>query len=500
MSKIEALNNILQECGHYASTLALLSWDQEVMMPAGAAAYRAETLGYLSGVYHNMVVDKLKAALEAVEAEGLEQLQPAQQRNILRIRRDLDIQSKIPTSHVVKMNQLRSQALPAWVQAKKASDFSIFEPLLSQIVEMRRQEAEYIGYKENPYDALIDTYESDMTASQLKAVFEPFKAGLGDLLAQIKAQPQVDDSFLKQHIAPEKQLEWSKQVLLAMGYDMEKGRQDLSAHPFTINMHPSDVRITTMVQGDDIREMLYSSIHEAGHALYEQGLPVDQFGWPGGEACSLGIHESQSRLWENNVGRSLAFWEHFFPSLRALYPDQLKGKGPEDLFRAVNKVSPGFIRISSDELTYHFHVILRFEIEHALINKEIQVKDLPAVWNEKVKQYLGLEVKKDAEGVLQDIHWSHGSIGYFPTYSLGSFYAAQMMETAKQQIPGLEAAHAKGDFSKMKSWLNTQIHAWGKQYSAEDLCKMATGKGLDVSYFIAYAKEKYGQVYQIKMS
>lgn len=500
MNKYDDLGKVLAECGHYASTMALLSWDQEVMMPEGSGPYRAKTIGYLSGVYHEKVVHGVEKALKVIEDAGETGLTELQKRNIRRIRRDLNIQAKLPVEHVVALNQLRSEALSAWVAAKKSSDFSLFEPTLQKIVDMRKEEAEYIGYAENPYDALIDTYESDMKASTLLAVFEPFKQELSGLLSQIAAQPQVDDSFLKQEISAEKQLEWSREVLLAMGYDLNMGRQDLSAHPFTINMHPTDVRITTMVKNDDIREMLYSSIHEAGHALYEQGLPADQFGFPSGEACSLGIHESQSRLWENNVCRSLEFWEHFFPSFSALFPDKLKGKGPEDVFKAVNKVAPSFIRISSDELTYHFHVILRFEIENAMINGEVKVKDLPALWNEKVKKYLGIDVPNDAQGVLQDIHWSHGSIGYFPTYSLGSFYAAQLLDTVRGQIPNLDTQFAKGEYGQLKSWLNTNIHAWGKQLNAEDLCEQATGKKLDVQHFIRYAKEKFGQVYGIRIS
>lgn len=500
MSKYDDLGKIISECGHFSSAVALLSWDQEVMMPQGGSAHRAQTIGYLSGVFHEKLVGPVVDALKAVEDAGLDDLSVLQTRNIHRLRRELDKQIKLPTAHVVKMNQLRSQALQTWVEARKKSEFSIFEPMLSQIVDMRKQEAQYLGYVSNPYDALIDAYESEMTAEKLISVFEPFKKELGGLLSQIAASPQIDDSFLRQEIPAEKQLAWSREVLLAMGYNMDMGRQDISAHPFTINMHPTDVRITTMVKSDDIREMLYSSIHEGGHALYEQGLPIEHFGWPAGEACSLGIHESQSRLWENNVCRSIEFWEHFFPSFSALFPDKLKGKGPEDVFKAVNKVGSNFIRISADELTYHFHVILRFEIENALMNGEVEVKDLPALWNEKIKKYLDLDVQKDSEGVLQDIHWSHGSIGYFPTYSLGSFYAAQLLDAAKEKLPSLPEQFAKGEFGNLKEWLNTNIHAWGKQLNAEDLCKQATGKNLDVQHFIRYAKEKFGRVYGISIS
>jgi carboxypeptidase Taq len=253
-----------------------------------------------------------------------------------------------------------------------------------------------------------------------------------------------------------------------------------------------------MIKETDIREMLYSSIHEAGHAMYEQGLSLDNYGLPAGEYCSLSIHESQSRLWENNVGRGQAFWQHFLPQLKEVYGGKLDGKSAEDIFKAVNQVKPGLIRISSDELTYHFHVILRFEIENALMNFELEVKDLPEAWNAKVKEYLGLDVPSDAQGVLQDIHWSHGSIGYFPTYSLGSFYAAQLMHSARKSMPGLDGQFAAGDFSGLKGWLGKNIHQKGRLYNAEDLCTQATGEPLNVKYFTDYAWEKFGRVYGIE--
>lgn len=468
-------------------------------MPEKGTALRAGTIATLSGMYHEMMVGSVADDLKAVEDHGLDKLDDFQTRNYRVVRREIDRLTKLPKSLVVESSRVKSEALSAWVKAKSARDFSIFSPVLGEIVRLKRLEADHYGYSTHPYDALLDLYEPNMTTSRLTTIFEPFKAELAGLLPQIAAQPQIDDSWIRQPVAADQQLAWSWTVLKAMHYDLAHGRQDLSAHPFTINLNPEDVRITTMVREDDIREMLYSTIHEAGHALYEMGLPVEHFGLPAAEACSLGIHESQSRLWENNVGRSLAFWEHFFPSFRELFPDKLRGKGPEDVFRVVNKVQPGFIRISADELTYHFHVILRFEIELALMARDIEVSDLPAIWNEKVKQYLGLQVRHDAEGVLQDIHWSHGSIGYFPTYSLGSFYAAQLMDAAQGDIPDLDTQLSQGNLLPMKSWLNREVHALGKQYDSEALCTLATGAPLDVSHFVRYAKQKFGTVYGISL-
>lgn len=500
MKPFEHLKVKIREAAHLNSALALLSWDQEVMMPPGGTNFRAETIATLSGMYHDMMVIGVADALKAVEDAGLENLSPFEMRNYRSMRWQMDRMTKLPKELVIQSNRIRSEALSRWVEAKKKQDFSLFSPVLSEIVRLKREEANYYGYEEHPYDALMASFEPGITSSRLRQIFEPFKAQLGEILPQLAAQPQIDDAWIMQSIPAAKQLEWSKSVLETLNYDFNHGRQDLSAHPFSMNLNPEDVRITTMVLENDIRDMLYSSIHETGHALYEMGIPGEHFGLPAGEYCSLGIHESQSRLWENNVGRSREFWEHFFPSFRELFPDKLNGRGPEDCYRAANKVERGFIRIQADELTYHFHVALRFEIEHALIGGEVEVADLPALWNSKVKHYLGLTVPNDAEGLLQDIHWSHGSIGYFPTYSLGSFYAAQFMDTARERIPGLDQQFARGEFTPLKTWLNQEIHTHGRQYDSEELCTLATGKPLDVSHFIRYAKQKFGEVYSTTFS
>lgn len=499
MTTYETLKEQLKESFHLKGALGILHWDQEVMMPKGSAQLRAGHISTLSGILHNQLVDKVGPLIDKVaEEEG--HLDDYQRLNLRAMQEELSRLRKLPTSHVVELSKACSEAVHAWVPARQASDFAAFAPHLERLVALKIREADYLGYAENPYDALIDQYEPKMRASQIKAVFEPFKAELRGLLDQIKACLQVPDAFLNQPIAPQTQLSFTEVVLKAMGFSFDHGRQDISAHPFSLAVDPQDVRITTRVDEHDIREALYSSVHEGGHALYEQGLSVEHIGLPVSEACSLSIHESQSRLWENNIARSLPFWEHFFPTLASMYPDQLIGKTPVDLFKAVNLVTPGLIRISTDELSYHFHIILRTELEDALINRQLKVADLPAAWNEKVKAYLGLDVPNDAQGVLQDIHWSHGSFGYFPTYSLGSFYAAQFVDAAKLAIPGLDSDIRKGEFGQLKSWLNKEIHAQGRLYSSEELCTRVTGKPLDVQHFIRYAKAKYSQVYGIQLT
>lgn len=282
-----------------------------------------------------------------------------------------------------------------------------------------------------------------------------------------------------------------------MGFDFEAGRQDYSEHPFTTSFAPTDVRITTRVDEGNFASMLWSCIHEGGHGLYEQGLPEDQYGLPLGAATSLGIHESQSRLWENNVGRSVGFWSFFYPRLQKRFPEPLRNVTAQDFINAANKVEPSLIRTEADEVTYHFHVLIRYEIEKELIAGQLSTSDLPARWNELYAYYLGVTPKDDKTGVLQDVHWSHGMFGYFPTYTLGSFYAAQFFQQVQQDIPDLDNKIAAGDLSPLLEWLRSSVHQYGRQYNSEELCNRITGQGLDPRFFIAYAKQKYGQVYGI---
>lgn len=497
MTAYEQLGQKLVELQHLMAANALLAWDQETMMPPGAAPQRAKQMATLQGLYHHKITTEVPSLLEAAEAELNADTPLTQKLNVQKVRVDLDRKSKLPVEHVKQTSQAISEAFHAWHKAKPANDFKAFQPYLEKLLNLKIQEAEYYGYDENPYDALLENYEPGLKASTVKSVFDGFKGELLDLLNEIKAQPQVDESFLHQTIGSDAQLAYSWEIIQKMGYTKEFGRQDLAPHPFSISMAPTDARITTRVDENDIREMLYSTIHEVGHALYERGLPEEMIGWPQAEACSLSIHESQSRLWENNVARTYEFCDHFFEPTRKLYPDQLAGKTAEDLFKAVNRVEPNLIRISSDELTYHFHILLRFELELALVNRDLKVADLPAAWNAKIKEYLGIDVPSDTKGVLQDIHWSHGSFGYFPTYSLGSFYAAQFMAQANKEIDNLNSGFGQGQFLALKGWLNEKIHQHGKLYNSEELCEMVTGERLNIAHFSAYAREKFGRVYGI---
>lgn len=499
MTQFELLKAKLAEIADIKGALALLSWDQEVMMPAGGIASRARQSGTLSGLQHDMYVNQAGPLLDKVEAEEYAQMDEWHQQNVREIKREMQRVRKLPTSHVMEVTQAASHSQQVWAKSRAANDFEMFKPHLKQLVDLRIREAEYYGYTTCPYDALLDMYEPGMTTLEVKSVFESVKPGLLDILGKIKECPERDETFIRKTLPVDEQLKWGVHIANSLGYSADHGRQDVSAHPFSIAMSPEDVRITTKVAPDDIREMLYSTIHEVGHALYELGLNTANYGLPAGEACSMAIHESQSRLWENQVGRSLEFWDKFLPSLASTFQPAFNGYVPFDFFRVVNKVKPSLVRISADELTYHFHIIMRFELESAMINGELKVEDLPAAWAEKTRQYLGLEVPSHAQGCLQDIHWSFGSFGYFPTYSLGSFYAAQFMAKALQDVPGLQEQLKQGNFRPLLLWLREKIHVHGRTMVASELCKKVTGETLNVEHFLTYARTKFSKVYQIEL-
>ena len=363
------------------------------------------------------------------------------------------------------------------------------------MVDLKREEAELLGYDEHPYDALMDAYEKGARTSQIRELFSGVRSQLVEFVRQIADAPQVDDQLMNGHFDKDIQWQYGLDVLKKMGYDFDTGRQDISAHPFTTSFGSKDVRVTTRVDEANFRNMLWSCIHEGGHALYEQGLPVAQYGMPGGEAVSLGIHESQSRLWENNVGRALPFWTSEYPELQRRFPAAFNNVPLDAFYKAMNKVEPSLIRTEADELTYHFHIMIRFEIEVGLIEGSLEVKDLREIWNDRYKTYLNLQVPNYSVGILQDIHWSHGSIGYFATYSLGSFYAAQFYNQAVLDLPGLEDDLRQGQTNRLLNWLRENIHQHGRRYSSDELCRRITGESLNFDHFMGYAEKKYRGIY-----
>lgn len=482
---------------NYAS--AVLNWDQETYMPTKGADFRAQQLSTLAGISHELYTErKFEQILKELKNDTV--LNEWESKNVNQTLKDFERQKKYSTEFVELMSKTVSETFQAWQKAKTENNFEFYRPFLEKLVALKRKECELLGYEKHPYDAMLDLYEPGAKTTQLEILFADVKNQLVEFVKEIASAPQNKEDFMYRQYDSEKQWNFSLYLLQQIGYDFEAGRQDKSSHPFTTNFSSQDVRVTTRINENDLSEIIWSTIHEGGHALYEQGLKPENYGLPTGEYISLGIHESQSRLWENNVGRSLDFWKSHYPILQKEFPENLTNIDVESFYKAMNIVKPSLIRTSADELTYHFHVLIRFEIEKALIEGSIEVKDLPGIWNSKYKEYLGVDVPSDAKGVLQDIHWSHGSFGYFPTYSLGSFYAAQFFHAALKANPTLSDEIKIGNTSNLLFWLRETIHQYGKFYTAEELCINITGEKLNFDYFMNYAKEKYTKLYNLKAS
>ncbi|WP_018611843.1 carboxypeptidase M32 [Segetibacter koreensis] len=479
----------LQKIADVKYSAAVLQWDQETYLPPKGAGFRGRQIATLSEMAHQMFTGENIGNLlkELLSRELTER----QRRNAELTLEDYNRLKKLSPAFVRKMSEAVSAAFHAWIEARKQNNFSIFEPSLTILVDLKRQEAELLGYEGHPYNALMNEYEKGATVQMLDKVFSDIKNPLLDLLYEVTEKLVAEDYFLRQHFPTQQQWEWGTYLAKQLGFDFAAGRQDISEHPFTTNFSSHDVRITTRIDENDFANMTWSTIHEVGHALYEQGLPAEEYGLPLGEYASLGIHESQSRLWENCVGRGGAFWQYYYPKLQQYFPDQFNNISKEQFLRAVNKVQPSLIRTEADELTYHFHVMVRYELEKHLIEGSLQVKEIPLYWNDQYKSLLGVEVTDDKQGCLQDVHWSHGSFGYFATYSLGSFYAAQFWEQAKADIPGLESHIVnEGNTALLLNWLRKNVHAHGRYYTSDELCSKVTGKKLDSTVFVNYLKQK----------
>jgi carboxypeptidase Taq len=484
----------LQRIADVKYAAAVLQWDQETYLPSKGAAARGRQIATLTELAHQQFTDEALGNLLR-ELSGRGDLEDGQRRNLALSLEDYEKSKKLPASFVRRMSEAVNVAFHEWIQARKSSQFQVFEQPLHALVELKKEEAAYRGYEGHPYNALLNEFEKGSTVAQLDALFTDLRPKLSQLLDEVSQRPQVDDSCLRQPYDTGTQWKLGIELLQRIGFDFEAGRQDLSEHPFTINFCSSDVRLTTRVDEQDLGNMTWSCLHEGGHGLYEQGLPAEEYGLPLGEYCSLSIHESQSRLWENCVGRGLPFWQHNFSLLQSFFPQQLGQVELLPFYKAINKVQPSLIRTEADELTYHFHVMIRYEIEKLLLEGQIAVRDMPAYWNEHYRRYLGIEVPNDRQGCLQDVHWSHGSFGYFSTYSLGSLYAAQLYAAAGQEIASLEEEIATGSNQQLLQWLRQKVHRHGKYYSSEELCVRATGQPLDVAHFINYVKKKYHIVY-----
>lgn len=504
------LREQLRQVATFASISSLLSWDQETYMPHAGAAFRAEQQGALSELAHTRLtsprVAELLSACEsdaAVVGDG----SSSEAANIREIRRSFERASKLPTELVVEWSRTASLSQEAWKAAREASDFKAFQPWLEKMMVLARRKADCLGFGPGgePYDALLDEYEPGATAREIEGIFTPLAARLSALVQSIgKSSRRPSESPLHIEVDPSRQHELGQFVLRAMGFSFESGRLDTTTHPFCSGMAPGDTRLTTRYREQSWTDALYSTMHEGGHGLYEQGLPkiglngtpFGRFGEPLAESISLGIHESQSRMWENFVGRSREFWSWLTPhAQRMCGAAAMNGASSDELFGAVNIVRPSLIRVESDEATYNLHVLIRFEIERGVLAGAIKVSDIPGEWNRRYKQYLGVDVPDDRRGCLQDVHWSFGLIGYFPTYTLGNLYAAQFWETINQQVPDLKARMARGDLGVLKDWLNRNIHTHGKRYRAAELCRRLTGKSLGADPLMRHLEGKLKPLY-----
>lgn len=497
MKTYEDYHRHLQKIADIHNAASVLNWDQETYMPPKGARFRAQQQSTLAGLSHEFATSQAFGDLLKRLSED-SSLTDEQQRNVKVSLRNFTKNEKFDTAFVQKLTTSIARSFQAWRAARENNDFTQFAPALEELVALKREQADIAGYGSHPYDALLDDFEPGATTAQVDTLFDDVRQKLVGFVKDITDSEAPNDSFLRKHYDKDAQWEFGLHILKEIGYDFEGGRQDVSAHPFTTNFSSEDVRVTTRVNEHDFSEMTWSCIHEGGHALYEQGLLADNYGLPAGKYLSLGIHESQSRLWENNVGRSLRFWKAHYADLQKRFPENLGDVNVEQFYHAINKVAPSLIRIKADELTYHFHVMIRFEVEKALMEGTIEVNDLPNFWNAKYKEYLGVDVSSNNDGVLQDIHWSHGSFGYFPTYSLGSFYAVQFYDQAVKDIDGLEDRIEAGDSSELLSWLRENIHRHGQLYSANELCTRVTGKELDFQHFMDYANAKYSVIYGLK--
>ncbi|NMO20268.1 carboxypeptidase M32 [Pyxidicoccus fallax] len=488
----------MQELRDLQGLIGLATWDQETYLPAKAGPARAHQLSTLQGLHHERLVDpRLGEALARAASQDL----TGDARAMVRVlSREREREVRVPSDLVKALAEAQSKALHAWREARKERRFALFQPALQRLLELRREQADAYGHGGERYDALLEGHEPGMRVERLTPVLSALREHLIPMVGKlVGARRPVARLFDGRRYDKDAQWAFTLRLLQDIGFDLEAGRQDVSIHPFTGGTHPLDVRLTTHVDETSPLSAIFSTIHEAGHGLYEQGFSPAHYRTPLASAPSMGLHESQSRLWENIVGRSRPFWEHYFPALRAAFPEALAAVDLDDFHLAVNEVSPSLIRIESDEVTYNLHIALRYELELLLVRDELPLADLPAAWNARMEKYLGVTPPDDTRGVLQDIHWAWGELGYFPTYSLGNLYAASLYRAAERALPDLAGHLRRGELLPLRDWLRTHIHSQGFRLPAEELVRGVTGHGLTDTDFLAYLKSKYGALYGVSL-
>ncbi len=498
--KIERLRELLGVVSDIQHAAAVLGWDQQTYMPPGGAGARAMQLATLSRLAHeHFVSEDLQAALEAAKAEAAELDPDSDDARLVKVtERELKKRVKVPAAWVEEHSRVTASAHQDWEKARADSDFALFAPHLEKILTLKREYAGFFTPYDHIYDPLLDDYEPGMKTADIQPVFARLRERQVALIQAIMdSGVEVDDGPVHQAFDEKEQWAFGVEVIKAFGYDFDRGRQDKAVHPFSTGFGIGDVRITTRFDPQFLNPALFGTMHEAGHAMYEQGIDPALERTPLAGGTSLGMHESQSRMWENLVGRSKPFWVAFYPRLQAIFPGELKDTSLDDFYAAINKVERTFIRVEADEATYNLHVMLRFELEIALLSGDLAVEDLPVAWNDMFESYLGIRPPDDAQGVLQDVHWSAGYIGYFPTYSLGNLFAAQLWDKIQGDIPDLTQQIEAGKFEALLGWLHDELHRHGSKYEPLELLERIVGSGLDVEPYLNYLERKFGEIYSL---
>jgi len=496
--EVQEYLDLMKKMKSYEEALGVLYWDMRTGAPRKGLDTRSETIGVLStDLFKLSTSDRMGELLHALsEPSAFEALSPMLRRSVEESKKEYARAKKIPPELYQKYVVLASQAESVWEECKPNNDFETFRPYLEQVVDYQKQFIELWGYEENKYDTLLDAYEPGMTVKKLDAVFGALREKLVPLVAAVAAKPAPDTSFMSRSVPMEKQRAFSEFILKEIGYDFAAGRLDPTTHPFATGLNPGDVRVTTRYIENDFQNSLFSTIHEGGHALYEQNISPEYIATNLCTGTSMGIHESQSRLWENMIGRSRPFWERYYGDFQRMTPE-LADVPLDDFYRAVNEVKASLIRTEADELTYNLHIMIRYELEKLLMNDQLEVADLPRAWNEKYKEYLGIEPPNDELGVLQDVHWAGGGFGYFPSYALGNMYAAQMMDAMRKALPSFDADVAAGNFDGIKAWLTDKIYRHGRFLTPSEVIRNVAGSELDPTYLTSYLEAKYGELYKL---
>ncbi|TCJ05441.1 carboxypeptidase M32 [Cytobacillus praedii] len=483
----------------YKEALGLIYWDLRTGAPKQGVEQRSEVIGMLStDVFKMSTSEEMESYITELSSNELN-LSEITKKTLLECKKEYDLNKKIPAEEYKEYVILQSKAESVWEEAKAKSDFEMFRPYLEKLVAMTKRFIQYWGFEGNKYNTLLDMYEPGVTVEVLDQVFGQLREKIVPLVHSISQSDQkLETNFLFERFPKEKQREFSLEILKQMGYNFNAGRLDETVHPFATGLNPGDVRVTTKYDENDFRTAVFGTIHEGGHALYEQNISTDLIGTPLCDGTSMGIHESQSLFYENFVGRHYSFWKKNYDLLKEYSEGQFDQVSLDDFYRAINESKPSLIRIEADELTYPLHIIIRYEIEKGLFNDELEVKDLPKIWNEKYEQYLGVKPENDGQGVLQDVHWSGGSFGYFPSYALGYMYAAQLKNAMIKDLPNYDQLVEEGNLLPIKEWFTDHIHKYGKMKKPLDILKDVTGEELNANYLIDYLYEKYSNVYQLK--